>query len=565
MKKLYYLDEQEKQRILNLHTESTKRQYLPQKQVLKEWSYIDDAAAWLLKKGTVKNVNTKFTPIFKDFFSKDKKFMWYSTQFTDNVKDIFGTFKRNLGSRFKQVGDSIVVDLPIASPKYGTDTEVTTIENVLNDKGILVPMDKNTTVADAIDIYITRDFENNRYLANQDLRLKNYDFKTGEEIPSNYLYDELDNPNITSFFESTIKDINDGVSPEDYLKDFITKGAKLTRSEQNEITKFYKKLQDLNANDISYVRNPKSKFKVGLNYTVLGVGTLALTGGLEYLFSSLMGRDKKDVGIATMKARCASKGACDAEFKKKYEQVIIAIKKATESTIGKMPFLYQINILPIGEALNNSIENWNDFCNLNACFKQPANDVDPASGVGYSLIDLLNNEIFDNTEYNPVGCAITRWKANAGEFDNIINNSAETIWKRIERDFYDTKSQKSEKGKAIMGEFGPNIKDRWTSQSLGNKILNTWALAQGLSMGEKNKDKYNYKFVLDPNTDKIIMALHGIDGAVALRSDDLFYLASDTNQTVFDTPIRNIKDIFDIYWLLHREECMAVVGMTNPF
>jgi hypothetical protein len=60
MKKLYFLDEQEKNRILNLHTEATKKQYLSNKKILSEALTWPKPAAWkALGKFFTKTVKTQ--------------------------------------------------------------------------------------------------------------------------------------------------------------------------------------------------------------------------------------------------------------------------------------------------------------------------------------------------------------------------------------------------------------------------------------------------------------------------------------------------------------------------
>jgi len=112
MKKLYFLDEQEKNRILNLHTEATKKQYLVNKDVLNESSGLPF---------------TFFMQFLRKWFKKGTKVIdetIYNKYFLQALDNALG----KINTKFKvQVGNEASVMLP-----NGDFFDLDDLENVLN-------------------------------------------------------------------------------------------------------------------------------------------------------------------------------------------------------------------------------------------------------------------------------------------------------------------------------------------------------------------------------------------------------------------------------------------------
>jgi hypothetical protein len=121
MKKLYFLDEQEKERILNLHTEATKQQYLVNKKILNEAAslpVLKNILTKINKSGKVDDllnkmrsksptINKSLFSVFDDFLAKNEKYVFVSTKKgTAYFKDLDGNihYLENILTNMEKLG-----------------------------------------------------------------------------------------------------------------------------------------------------------------------------------------------------------------------------------------------------------------------------------------------------------------------------------------------------------------------------------------------------------------------------------------------------------------------------
>jgi hypothetical protein len=533
MKKLYYLDEQEKQRILNLHTESTKRQYLPQKEVLNEQD------PWSMVKRTVKRI---FTPGGKNI-----------SKITDDMKSVISGWDSNLSKKLQSLSekaqemtvrklkalktanayDSVSEKLQVMNIKKrrGADD----IESATYKESITNPQ---TGQVEEVDKKFVQKNGNGSWtvLRPAGIRFNGVGYQKNDIVPFDKIYfEENGDIPMDQLIDSMI---NSETSADSWFNNFFARKEIQGNSEEVEgilkdMKSEYSSLKTAkDINNPGYIAKTTGiKTKKGRRIIrVLSIGAPIIYAAIKMFgfFPWFIKADKKNEGIKLMKTRCNTKVG---EYKLDtdvncgpYEPWVKKIEEAANYDAGTGLYSMEGTHEQLMADVVKAMKNWDNFCKLSWCLGRPKDK----KGMGKSLHSIIDDELENPNDYKTYfACTIAEYELKEGTFDkDYTEGDFTTFEEQLKSKFETLKS--NNKDNSFLKTYTYDMFKKELDNKEAKRMIAAWYHAFYSNIDKQSKFGSFFGVIKYDGKDKLIYVLYGPKNSYSIV-DGNFYRITYTN------------------------------------